>query len=228
MLFHPTRFWNRMARGYARKPVKDPEAYQYKLDATAGHLAPGDRLLEFGCGTGTTALIHAPRVSHIDAIDFSSEMIAIAREKAAAQGVTNVRFETAAFEDWPLPAGDDAYDGVLAMSILHLVTDLETTLALVYRALKPGGLFFSSTVCIGEMNGLVRHALRPLGAIGLLPKILPLTADILTARMRAHGFAIEQVWRPSEKAAVFIIARRPGNDTSAVPAGANLSDGPAS
>lgn len=210
MLIHPTRFWNYMARGYARKPVDDPDAYQYKLDVTADYLKPDDQVLEFGCGTGTTALIHAPRVSHIDAIDFSSEMIAIARGKAEEQCITNVHFETSAFEDWPLPSTKGDYDAVLGMSILHLVTDLDDTLARVHQALKPGGLFFSSTVCIGEMRGIVRLGLPVLGAIGILPKILPLTPDSLTERMTSHGFAIEHVWRPSTGAAIFIVASKPG------------------
>jgi 2-polyprenyl-3-methyl-5-hydroxy-6-metoxy-1,4-benzoquinol methylase len=209
MLIHPTRFWNYMARGYARRPVKDSDAYQHKLDMTASYLTPQDRLLEFGCGTGTTALIHAPRVSHIDAIDFSSEMIAIAREKASAQDVSNVRFEISSFGDWLLPKSGEGYDIVLGMSILHLVADLDDTLSRVYRALKPGGRFFSSTVCIGDMGRFVRYALPPLGAIGILPKILPLTPDLLTERMTAQGLVIEHVWCPSEGAAVFVVARRP-------------------
>ena len=209
MLFHPTTFWNLMARRYARTPVKNVEAYQYKLDMIARSLSPQDRLLEFGCGTGTTALIHAARVSHIDAIDFSSEMIAIAREKAAEQSVTNVRFEVATLEDWPIGEDGGGYDAVLGMSILHLVADLDETLGQVYRALKPGGLFFSSTACIAGQFGWVRYILPPLGAIGLLPKILVLTQDMLTQAMTAQGLTIEHVWQPSKEAAAFVIARKP-------------------
>ena len=141
--------------------MDNPEAYQHKLDETAKYLSKEDRVLEFGCGTGTTALIHAPRVSHIDAIDFSSEMIAIAREKAEAQAIKNVRFEVSSFEDWPIPNPDGDYDAVLAMSILHLVSNLDETLSKVHRALKPDGLFFSSTVCIGRMNPI--HSVRSVG-----------------------------------------------------------------
>lgn len=210
MLIPPTAFWNLMARNYSRQKVADEDAYRHKLEVTASHLSPGDRVLEFGCGTGTTALIHAPRVARIDAIDLSSKMIAIAREKAETQGTTNVRFETAAFEDWPLPAGDDRYDAVLGLSILHLVADLDATLARVRQALKPGGRFFSSTVCLGDMSGgLLLALLGPLGAIGVLPKVTPLTADALVARVKAAGFTVEEIWRPKPDAAVFIIARAP-------------------
>ena len=125
MLIRPTAFWNMIARHYANQPVADEAAYRHKLAVTAARLRPSDRLLEFGCGTGTTALIHAPRVARIDAIDFSRKMIAIAREKAERQGVSNVHFDVAAFEDWPIPDDEDRYDAVLGMSVLHLVADLD-------------------------------------------------------------------------------------------------------
>jgi cyclopropane fatty-acyl-phospholipid synthase-like methyltransferase len=41
-------------------------------------------LLEFGCGTGGTAIIHAPHVKHIRAIDISPRMIEIAKSRAEA------------------------------------------------------------------------------------------------------------------------------------------------
>ena len=45
-------------------------------------------VLEFGCGTGGTAIIHAPYVKHIRAIDISGNMIAIAKGKAEADSTT--------------------------------------------------------------------------------------------------------------------------------------------
>ncbi|WP_281973535.1 class I SAM-dependent methyltransferase [Ruegeria faecimaris] len=207
MFIKPTRFWNLMARSYARRPVQNQAAYEYKLDITARHLSPQDRVLEFGCGTGTTALIHAPKVAHIDAIDYSSEMISIAREKADAQGSKNINFEVSAFECWPTPAKGQQYDAVLAMSILHLVLDLDATLDRVRSSLKEGGLFFSSTVCL---EGLEKYVIPALGTIGLLPKIRVLTQEILVERMQAHGFEIEQKWRPETGSTAFIIARNSG------------------
>jgi ubiquinone/menaquinone biosynthesis C-methylase UbiE len=198
-----------MARGYARQPISNPEAYRYKLDKTASHLAASDRVLEFGCGTGSTALIHASRVAHIDAIDFSSKMIAIARHKARDLGVANVRFEISSFEDWPLPEPGEGYDAVLGMSILHLVDDLGGALARVRRTLKPGGMFFSSTACMERLGGVARYLMPPLGAIGILPKVRLLTPEMLTQEMSAQGLTVEHVWQPKENAAVFVVARRP-------------------
>ncbi len=212
MFLHPTRFWNLMARGYSRSPVKDLAAYQYKLEKTASYFDPEDRILEIACGTGTTALIHAPKVAQIDAIDFSSEMIAIAHEKAAKQNTSNINFKTSSFEDWPLPENEIRYDHVLGMSILHLLPKLDTMLTRVYEMMKPGAYFFSSTVCLGELKGIAaiaRYALPALATIGLLPKIIPLTSNLLQDKLTSAGFEIEHVWRPGEGAAVFIVARRP-------------------
>src|SRR5690606_20058675 len=112
------RFWNRIARRYARQPVADEAAYQRKLEVTRGFLRPGMEVLEFGAGTGSTSLTRAPLVGHITAIDYSPAMIEIAREKARAAGVENVRFEVSTIEDWQ--AAEHSYDAVFGNSILHL------------------------------------------------------------------------------------------------------------
>ena len=208
MLMSQTFFWNKMARGYAKRPVADPDAYRVKLDKTTEYLNPTDHVLEFGCGTGTTALIHSSRVAHIDAIDLSSEMIAIAQEKRWDRSIRNVHFQACRFEDWPTPSPDQAYDAVLGMSILHLVDDLDATLAKVHSCLKPGGLFFSSTICLADSRGIDRFILPPLSTLGVLPKIARFKSTQLIDRMSSHGLEVEYSWRPSEGAAIFVVARR--------------------
>ena len=86
-------FWNVLAKRYARQKIADPAAYERKLECTRRYLSAQAEVLEFGCGTGSTALLHAPHVRSIRAIDYSDRMIAIARAKAADQGIGNVTFE---------------------------------------------------------------------------------------------------------------------------------------
>ena len=90
---HSSRFWDRVAARYARKPVADEAAYQKKLAMTREVLRPDMEVLEFGCGTGSTAIANAPYVKEIQAIDISEKMLEIARTKAEAAGVENVRFQ---------------------------------------------------------------------------------------------------------------------------------------
>ena len=72
------RFWNRVARKYAALPIADVAGYERSLERTRSYLRPTDKVLEFGCGTGGTALKLAPSVASIVATDISGEMIAIA------------------------------------------------------------------------------------------------------------------------------------------------------
>jgi ubiquinone/menaquinone biosynthesis C-methylase UbiE len=197
------RFWNRIAKKYAASPVDNVPAYEHKLARTAAFMTPGDRVLEIGCGTGTTALTHAPRVARIDALDFSDAMIDIARDKAAAQGVDNVAFHVATLEDWDT----GGYDMVMAHSILHLVPDLDDTLKMIRDRLKPGGIFVSSTACIRDINPVLALVLPLAGWTGLIPKVMPLRGTELDSRITAHGFEILENWRPSPRAALFVIAR---------------------
>ena len=64
-----TRFWDKIAERYSKQPVADESAYQKKLKVTREHFRPDMEVLEFGCGTGSTAIAHAPYVKHIQAID---------------------------------------------------------------------------------------------------------------------------------------------------------------
>ena len=203
-------FWDRMAERYSRRPVADEETYQKKLDITRRYFSPDMQVLEFGCGTGSTAIAHAPYVRHIDAIDVSSEMIRIARGKAEAAAVANVTFETAAIGK--LPAAERAFDAVLGHNILHLLPDRNEVIAKVYDVLKPGGIFVTSTACIGDdsrLLGLILRAITPLGsALGLLPLVRVFTTGELMKDLAAAGFQVEHEWRPGKYKAVFIVAKK--------------------
>lgn len=199
------RFWDKLADRYARQPIADEAAYQRKLQITREHLRPDMDVLEFGCGTGGTAIRHAPHVRHIKAIDFSEAMLGIARGKAAAAGVDNVDFERADITSFAAP--DASFDVILGMSILHLLADKDAVIAKVFGLLKPGGVFISSTTCLGDTMGFFK-AVAPLGkAVGLLPQLNVFTTEELGRSLTEAGFTIEQQWQPGKGKAVFIVAR---------------------
>lgn len=201
------RIWNRFAKGYAKRAISDPESYNRKLEQTARRLTSDARLVEVACGTGTTALWHAPKVAHVRASDFSSEMIAIARQKAHDAGVTNVDFVVEAVDDLPPP--ETPFDAALAMSILHLLPDPAGTLDRLVAQLRPGGYLFSSTVCLRDMGGIVPRLVPCLGWTGIVPRLNPMTADQVLAAHEAAGLRIVDHWRAGPGAALFIEAQRP-------------------
>ncbi len=202
----PSRFWDWMAKRYSKQPIADEAAYQKKLQVTRDYLRPDMEVLEFGCGTGSTAIAHAPHVKHIQAIDFSSKMIEIAREKAAAGNVTNVTFEQAAIDDFRVPG--QTLDAVLGLSVLHLVEDRDAVIAKVHEMLKPGAVFVSSTACLGDMMMFFR-VIAPVGRfLGLLPLVRIFRVKELENSLTAAGFAIDHQWQPAKGKAVFIVAKK--------------------
>ncbi len=201
------KFWDRIAKRYARSPIADEASYQKKLAITRGYLRPEMQVLEFGCGTGSTALIHAPHVKHIHAIDISSKMIEIAQGKLGASGVGNIMFEQSSLDEFDAP--DENFNVVLALSILHLLENRDAAISKVYRLLMPGGIFVSSTACLGDWLKWFK-LVAPIGKFfGFLPLVKVFTSDELVASLVSAGFEIEQKWLPGRRKAVFIVARKP-------------------
>jgi ubiquinone/menaquinone biosynthesis C-methylase UbiE len=205
-----TRFWDKLARKYAAAPIADMAGYERTLARTRDLLAPSQRVLEIGCGTGTTALRLGPCYGHLVATDVSPEMIAIAREKLAAAPQPNLEFQVA---DADAPVfGQARYDAVLAFNVLHLVSDLDAALTSVLSALAPGGLFISKTPCIVDMGPLVARVLLPVMRLfRKAPPVLCFRAADLEAALTRHGLEILAVERHGSKgkdARPFIVARK--------------------
>ncbi|SFR34631.1 Methyltransferase domain-containing protein [Yoonia tamlensis] len=206
-------FWNIIAKRYARNPVADQPSYETKLAMTKAILRPQMRVLEVGCGTGTTALYHAPSVAHIDAIDFSPAMIAVAQGKADAQAISNVTFRVAALAN--LPTNGATYDVALALSLLHLLDDPAAGLREIADRVKPEGYVVTSTACLGDTGGFMVRILPWIGKTGLLPKVVPLTKDALIAAHAAAGLQITETFRPRADGSVFLIAKKTDHQSAA-------------
>ena len=201
------QFWDKVAEKYAKQPIADEAAYQQKLAVTRNYFRPDMEVLEIGCGTGSTAILHAPYVKHIRAIDFSTNMIAIAQGNAEAEHIDSVTFEQATIEDLNSP--EQSLDAVLGLSILHLLKNKEAAIAHVYQMLKPGGLFVTSTVCVGDTMSWLK-LIAPIGQfLGFLPFVQVLTAQELADSLNQAGFELDYQWQPSKGKAVFIVAKKP-------------------
>ena len=185
------RFWDRLSTKYARSAIADMAGYERTLARTADHLRPSDRVLEVGCGTGTTALRLAPGVAAMVATDLSPAMVEIARGKAGDQGIDTVHFVAAAADDTRF-AGE-GFDAVLAFNLLHLVPDVGAALAAIAASVKPGGLLISKTPCIGEMNPLIGRVMIPvMGLVGKAPSTV-------------HAFRFGDLERALERAGFDIV-----------------------
>ena len=217
------KIWNRFANNYAKSPIADEDAYNHKLQLTRKYMNKDTtNALEFGCGTGGTALLHSPYVKHYHATDVSSTMIDICKEKQIQQkengNVDNVSFECIGIDSLAAAKSTDAaerddgyYDMVLGLSILHLLPQKDQTIRDVHSMLKPGGYFVSSTTCLKEISGFkfVSPILKLGGYFGLLPTLNPFSKDELIQSIEKNDlFDIKELYHPGPDKAVFIIAQK--------------------
>ncbi|PCH63884.1 MAG: SAM-dependent methyltransferase [SAR86 cluster bacterium] len=200
------KFWDRIAERYAKSPIKDEATYQKKLQLTRDYFQEDMNILEFGCGTGSTAIAHSPFVKHILAIDISSKMIEIATSKAELQQLGNIRFQQTTLEELNLP--DHSFDLVMGHNILHLLTDKDESIRQVHRLLKPGGIFVSTTACIADSMNFLRFLL-PIGKfLRLIPQVTVFSERQLRHSFIQACFEIVYQWQPGKRQSLFIVVRK--------------------
>ncbi len=107
-----------------------------------GDIAPGESVLDVGCGCGVDVLVAATKVGpggRVVGIDLVAEMLCRARENLRTAGLDNVVFRKASAQRLPLHAS--SFDVVISNGAFNLVADKEKALGEVFRVLKPGGRF---------------------------------------------------------------------------------------
>lgn len=197
-------FWDNSAQRYAKSQIQDEAAYRKKLEITQQYLQPDWSVLEFGCGTGSTAMVHAPYVKEVLATDISANMLAIAAQKANDAEINNIRFQQGTLESINPPAA--SFDAVLGLNILHLLEDPNSAIAISYKALKPGGVFITSTALVKEMN-ILCMLIPVMQVLNLAPFVHRFNKTELVEKLNQAGFSIDHLWQPAAQS-VFIVARK--------------------
>ena len=128
------QFYRRNAEAYAKREITS--RYQ-RLTKFLALLPPGAAILELGCGAGSDSAEMLARGYGVSPTDGSPELAEIASRRLGRPVGTLLFHDLDAVE---------TYDGVWANAcLLHVPRDqLADVLALIHRAIKPGGAFYAS------------------------------------------------------------------------------------
>lgn len=205
------KFWDLLARTWGKPTGAPDQGDTTVLAKTRPYLKATDTVLDFGCAMGSVDLKLAAAVRAIHGIDFSSKMVAGAREAAAARGAVNVSYSKATVFDESLEPG--SFDVVLAFNVFHLLEDGPEALRRIGELLKPGGLLISVTPCSGEKGTLpVRIVMLLVTAairLRLIPSIWRCTLGELQEAIHAAGLVpleVEELVHSTSE--YFVVAKK--------------------
>ena len=178
-----TRFYDRVLHAALKE-----EKFKRLLVAQAT-LQPGERVLDIGCGTGTLTILakrSAPE-AHVVGLDGDPEALALARGKAAREGV---EFELVQSLAWEAPFAPASFDRVMSSLVFHHLTteNKRRTLRKIREWLRPGGELHVADW--GRPHGpLMRLAFLPVQLLDGFETTQDSVRGVLPSLMREAGFA---------------------------------------
>jgi ubiquinone/menaquinone biosynthesis C-methylase UbiE len=127
------RIWESVPEGL------EPERFATRRDYLLARVAPGERVLDVGCGEGAFAAALDDHGAAVVAVDVAAEPL---RRAAARFPGLDLRLVPVA---GPLPFDDESFDVAWAGEVLEHVVDVVGLLDELHRVLRPGGRLLVST-----------------------------------------------------------------------------------
>lgn len=109
-------------------------------------LQSGARVLDVGCGTGTSAIPAAEIIGtsgKVIGVDLAENLLKIARQKANALELENCEFKVADMETTGYP--DKSFDAIVSIFSIFFVQNMEDLAAELWRMLRPNGVLAITT-----------------------------------------------------------------------------------
>lgn len=149
--------------------------------------APGERILDLGCGDGALTQKLAEAGVDVLGVDTAEDLLEAARELGL----------TVRAMDGHALAFEAEFDAVFSNAALHWMLDPDAVISGVYRALKPGGRFVGEFGGHGNVAACVVALMAMLNARGYDGPARRLwffpTPDEYADRLRRHGFTVDSI-----------------------------------
>ena len=180
------------------KYIRDQIDQHWQCDECARRPLEGRSALDVGCGAGLLAEPLARLGAKVTGLDASPELIAVAREHAAAQGLA-IDYRAGELEEL-----EGQFDLITCMEVIEHVADPATFVKALAKRLAPGGLLVMSTpnatgwskllmITIGEGLGRI-----PKGTHDFEKFIAPERMKVLIAGAGLKCLDIEGIaWSPT-------------------------------
>ncbi len=175
------KFWNKQAKNFNSNSNQEIDQLILK---SKKYLNINDVVLDFACGTGDSTFGIAKIAKEVHGIDFSEEMIRIARRKG--EDLTNIHFVATTIEDKRYVEG--SFDVIIAFNIFHLLEEFDEVMMRIYGLLKPNGLLISNTDCLGEKKNLMTLTINVMSKFGVFPSVKSFNCIELEEKICSVGF----------------------------------------
>jgi ubiquinone/menaquinone biosynthesis C-methylase UbiE len=164
-------FWNKAAPGWKVMWTSLDRAAQHVSDRLVelAHIKPGDRVLDIATGSGEPAITAARKVGangSIVATDQSPAMLELARERAAAIGLSNIKFVETGAEALDVEGN---FDAAICRWGLMFVPDLDAAARSIAQKLKAGASFATSVWGAADKVPLICTGDEQVRALANLP-----------------------------------------------------------
>lgn len=160
--------WQKIFDNTAKNYTNDFEKSGWTKHGAEGHgryffshfndlrLKKDAKVLDAGCGPGTYTQVLADNGYKVCGIDFSKEMIKIAKKRDNLHMITYRQSDI-----YNLPFPNNHFDMVICIGVFQTVQNYKKALTELYRLIKPGGIFYLNTLNQNSIkNLLANHFLK--------------------------------------------------------------------
>lgn len=182
-------YWDSAANGYDEHIKKSANAYTQAIELIRNELSGNERVLDIGTGTGEIPFAIADAVDSIIAIDSSSKMIEISKEKALQKNIRNIDFSV--MDCHEIDYSPKSFDVIIVANLLHLIAEPESFTRGLATFLRDDGLIILPTF-LHAYNPEVIEISKSLETMGH-PIVNRFSQDSFVSLAENAGFAVKEM-----------------------------------